>query len=143
MLKPDAVHRGLIGDVIARFEKKGYKLVALKVVVPSKDLAAQHYAEHHGRPFFPKLVNFLTSGAVIAMVWEGKGIVTYGRTMIGATNPLVSAPGTIRGDFAVDMGRNVIHGSDSVPSAQREIALWFSPDEIAEYEKCDGTWLYE
>ncbi len=114
MIKPDGVHRGLIAEILARFERKGYKLVGIKVLVPSKDLAKLHYAEHAERPFFPKLVDFLSSGAVVAMVWEGKGAVAYGRTMIGATNPAASAPGTIRGDLAVDMGRNIIHGSDSV-----------------------------
>lgn len=143
MIKPDGVHRGLIGQIVSRFEGKGYKLVGLKVLVPSKDLAAKHYAEHDGRPFFPKLVDFLSSGAVVAMVWEGKGVIQYGRSMIGATNPLSSQPGTIRGDFAIDVGRNVIHGSDGVESAQREIALWFNPSEVADYQKVDAGWVYE
>lgn len=114
MVKPDGVNRGMVGEVIARFERKGYKLVAAKVMVPSKDLASMHYAEHDGKPFFPKLVDFLSSGAVVALAFEGKGVISYGRTMIGATNPLASAPGTIRGDYGIDVGRNIIHGSDSV-----------------------------
>uniref|UniRef100_A0A383W1M7 Nucleoside diphosphate kinase n=1 Tax=Tetradesmus obliquus TaxID=3088 RepID=A0A383W1M7_TETOB len=114
MIKPDGVQRGLISDIIARFERKGYKLVGIKVLVPTQALAAKHYAEHDGKPFFPKLVNFLSSGPVVAMVWEGKSVVKYGRTMIGATNPLASSPGTIRGDYGIDTGRNIIHGSDSV-----------------------------
>lgn len=143
MIKPDGVHRGLVGDIIKRWEAKGYKLVGIKVLVPSADLAKQHYEEHDGKPFFPKLVNFLSSGAVVAMCWEGKEAVTFGRTMIGVTNPLRSAPGTVRGDFGIDVGRNIIHGSDSTESAQREIALWFSPEEIAEYTPVTKPWVYE
>ncbi|KAG1667625.1 hypothetical protein FOA52_001679 [Chlamydomonas sp. UWO 241] len=143
MIKPDGVQRGLIADIIQRFESKGYKLVGIKVVVPPKALAEAHYEEHAERPFFPKLVTFLSSGAVVAMVWEGKEAIKYGRTMIGATNPLASAPGTIRGDFAIDMGRNIIHGSDSVSAAQREIALWFKPEELASYEPATKAWIYE
>lgn len=115
----------------------------MQVLVPSKDIANVHYGEHEGKPFFPKLVGHITSGAVVAMVWEGKDIVKTGRAMIGATNPLASAPGTIRGDFAIDLGRNIVHGSDSVDSAQREIALWFSPDELAEYDPTVTPWIYE
>lgn len=143
MVKPDGVHRGLVGDIIKRFEQRGYKLVGIKVLVPSRDLAASHYAEHDGKPFFPKLVDFLSSGAVVAMVFEGKDVVKTGRAMIGATNPLASATGTIRGDFGIDMGRNIIHGSDSVDSAMREIALWFKADELADYEPVATPWLYE
>jgi nucleoside-diphosphate kinase len=144
MVKPDAVHRGLVGEVVKRFETKGYKLVGIKVLVPTKDLAAAHYAEHNGRPFFPKLVDFLSSGAVVAMVWEGKGVVAAGRAMIGATNPLTSAPGTLRGDLAIDVGRNIVHGSDGVDAAQREIALWFKPEELAaDYTTAQQAWIYE
>lgn len=143
MVKPDGVHRGLVGEIIKRFEQKGYKLVGIKVIVPSKETASQHYAEHNGKPFFPKLVNFLSSGPVVAMVWEGKEVIKYGRAMIGATNPLVSAPGTIRGDYGVDVGRNIIHGSDSVESAQKEIALWFQPQDLAEYTPVAQPWIYE
>ncbi|KAL4853430.1 ABC transporter G family member 7 [Chlorella vulgaris] len=140
MVKPDGVHRGLVGDVIKRFEQRGYKLVGIKVLVPSRELASKHYAEHDGKPFFPKLVDFLSSGAVVACVFEGKDVVKTGRTMIGATNPLASAPGTLRADFAVDMGRNIIHGSDSVESAMREIALWFNADELATYATATQAW---
>jgi len=143
MVKPDGVQRGMVAEIIKRFEAKGYKLVGIKVIVPSKDLAGRHYEEHKERPFFPKLVNFLSSGAVVAMVWEGTGVVKYGRTMIGATNPLASEPGTIRGDFGIDVGRNIIHGSDSVESAQREMALWFLPHELADYEFANKAWIYE
>lgn len=113
-VKPDGVNRALVGEIISRFEQKGYKLVGAKVLVPSRELASLHYAEHDGKPFFPKLVDFLSSGAVVALAFEGKGVVAYGRTMIGATNPLASSPGTIRGDYGIDVGRNIIHGSDSV-----------------------------
>ncbi|GFH15879.1 nucleoside diphosphate kinase, partial [Haematococcus lacustris] len=113
-IKPDGVHRGLMAEIMKRFEAKGYKLVGIKLVVPTADLAGAHYAEHNGKPFYPKLVNFLSSGPVLAMVWEGKEAIKYGRSMIGATNPLASSPGTIRGDFGVDVGRNIVHGSDSV-----------------------------
>lgn len=142
-LKPDAVQRGLVGEIISRFERKGFKLVALKLVTASKDLAENHYAEHKERPFFGGLVSFLTSGPVVAMIWEGKGVVASARTLIGATNPLTSTPGTIRGDLAVDVGRNVIHGSDSVESAQREIALWFQQDEQNEWTPSQNSWVYE
>ncbi|CAD7695463.1 unnamed protein product [Ostreobium quekettii] len=143
MIKPDGIHRGLIADIIKRFEAKGYKLVAIKVMVPSKDLASKHYEEHAQRPFYPGLVTFLSSGPVVAMVWEGKDVIKYGRKMIGATNPLASTPGTIRGDYGIDVGRNIIHGSDSVESAQREIALWFGAGELAEYDLAMGKWVYE
>jgi len=144
MVKPDGFTRGLCGDIIQRFEKKGYKLVAAKVLVPSEEIAKAHYAEHDGKPFFPKLVTFLTSGPVLALVFEGRGVIGYGRTMIGATNPLGSAPGTIRGDYGIDVGRNVIHGSDSPESAQREIALWFASADLARYERnAIDSWVYE
>ncbi|KAL9642993.1 hypothetical protein ABK040_010685 [Willaertia magna] len=143
MLKPDAVQRGLVGPIITRFETKGFKLVALKMLVPSEDLAKKHYAEHDGKPFFAGLVSFLTSGPVVAMVWEGKGVVKAARTLIGSTKPLESAPGTIRGDFAIDVGRNIIHGSDAVESAQREIALWFKEEELNEWAPNQNKWIYE
>lgn len=143
MIKPDGVNRGLVMDILKRFEQKGYKLVAVKVIVPSKELAQKHYAEHDGKPFFPKLVDFLSSGAVVATVWEGKEVVKFGRTMIGATSPLASAPGTIRGDYGIDVGRNIIHGSDGVESAQKEIALWFKPEELADYNVITKTAIYE
>lgn len=143
MVKPDGVQRALVGEIINHFERKGFKLVALKVLVPTKELAGMHYAEHEGKPFFPKLVDFLSSGAVVGMVWEGEGVISYGRTLIGATNPLASAPGTIRGDFGIAVGRNIVHGSDSPESAQREISLWFTSDELAEYQLSNRKWVYE
>nr|1LWX_A Chain A, NUCLEOSIDE DIPHOSPHATE KINASE [Dictyostelium discoideum]1LWX_B Chain B, NUCLEOSIDE DIPHOSPHATE KINASE [Dictyostelium discoideum]1LWX_C Chain C, NUCLEOSIDE DIPHOSPHATE KINASE [Dictyostelium discoideum] len=141
-VKPDGVARGLVGEIIARYEKKGFVLVGLKQLVPTKDLAESHYAEHKERPFFGGLVSFITSGPVVAMVFEGKGVVASARLMIGVTNPLASAPGSIRGDFGVDVGRAIIHGSDSVESANREIALWFKPEELLTEVKPNPN-LYE
>ncbi|KAG2486705.1 hypothetical protein HYH03_014634 [Edaphochlamys debaryana] len=142
MVKPDGVQRGLVGDIIKRYEQRGYTLKGLKLMNVDKSLAEKHYEEHQGKPFFPKLVDFITSGPVCAMVWEGKNIVAAGRTMIGATNPQASAPGTIRGDYGIDMGRNIIHGSDSVESARREIGLWF-PEGLAEWTPVAKPWIYE
>lgn len=141
-VKPDGVQRGHVGEIIARFEKKGFKPVGLKMMVPPMELLEQHYAEHKGKPFYPSLTGFMHSSAVVAMVWEGNNVVAIARKMMGATKPLESAPGTIRGDFGCDMGHNVIHGSDSVESAQREINLWF-PEGLVEYTKDDEKWVYE
>ncbi len=143
-LKPDAVQRGLAGDIISRFERKGFKLVGMKLMQVSKDLAEQHYGEHKGKPFFGGLVDFITSAPIVAMVWEGDNVVATGRKMMGATNPKDSEPGTIRGDFAVDMGRNIIHGSDSVESAKREIGLFFSDAELLpSWCRSTESWIYE
>ncbi len=143
-LKPDAVQRGLAGDIISRFERKGFKLVGMKLMQVSKSLAEEHYGEHKGKPFFGGLVDFITSAPIVAMVWEGDNVVTTGRKMMGATNPKDSEPGTIRGDFAVDMGRNIIHGSDSVASAQREIGLFFNDTELLpSWCRSTESWIYE
>jgi nucleoside-diphosphate kinase len=142
-IKPDGVQRQLVGDIIRRFEAKGFTLVGLKLIQVSKDLAAEHYGEHKEKPFFPGLVEFITSGPVVAMVWEGKGVVAAARKMIGVTNPLNSEPGTIRGDYGVDVGRNIIHGSDAVETAQREIALWFQPSELMSWTPTLTRWIYE
>ncbi len=143
MIKPDGVQRGLVGDIIKRFETKGFTLVGLKFMQVSKELAEQHYDVHRERPFFPGLVAFITSSPVVAMVWEGEGVVAGARTLIGATNPLSAAPGTIRGDFGVTVGRNLIHGSDAVETAQREIALWFPEAELVNWSPSAQPWLYE
>ncbi|KAA8494127.1 Nucleoside diphosphate kinase [Porphyridium purpureum] len=142
-IKPDGVNRALIGDIISRFEKRGYKLVAMKLLKPSKELAETHYAALSSKPFFAGLVEFICSGPVCAMVWEGTDVVKTGRTMIGATKPTESAPGTIRGDYGIDVGRNVIHGSDAVDTAEREIGIWFKPEELVEWEPTMSTWIYE
>jgi nucleoside-diphosphate kinase len=142
MIKPDGVQRGLVGEIIKRFETKGYTLRGLKIVNVERAHAETHYADLSSKPFFPALVDYIISGPVVAMVWEGKGVVLTGRKLIGATNPLNSEPGTIRGDFAIDMGRNIIHGSDAVESAKHEIALWF-PEGLAENVPALKAWIYE
>lgn len=128
MVKPDGVKRGLIGEIITRFEHKGYTLNRLEMLIPSVEVAESHYTEHKDKPFFGELVAFLTSGPVVAMEWEGENIVAVSRLMIGKTNPLDAQPGTIRGDLASTMSQNVIHGSDSVESAERELSLWFATE---------------
>lgn len=142
MVKPDGVQRGVIGDVVRRFEQKGFKLVAAKLMQISEELANEHYGEHKERPFFGELVEFITSGPVFAMVWEGEDVINISRTMIGATKPEEATPGSIRGDYAVTVGKNIIHGSDSVESAEREINLFFGEEEIVNYTKQDETWIY-
>ncbi|MBX2864517.1 MAG: nucleoside-diphosphate kinase [Leptolyngbyaceae cyanobacterium MAG.088] len=143
MIKPDGVQRGLIGDIVSRFETKGFNLVGMKFMAVSRELAEKHYAVHKERPFFASLVDFITSSPVVAMVWEGESVVSSARTLIGATNPITSAPGTIRGDYGVTIGRNIIHGSDAIETAQTEIALWFSDEELADWESCAKSWIYE
>ena len=143
MVKPDGVQRNLVGEIVARFERKGFKIVGLKMIQMDRDLAERHYGEHKGKPFFEGLVEYITSGPVVAMALQGKGVVAAVRGINGATNPANAAPGTIRGDFAVDVGRNVVHASDSVESAEREIGLYFSDNEILSYEFNTDSWLYE
>lgn len=142
-VKPDGVARGLIGEIIARFEKKGYKLVGLKLVHPTKEEAKKHYADLSSKPFFNGLTDYFSSGPVVAMVWEGKDVVKNGRKLLGATNPADSCPGSIRGDLCIDVGRNVIHGSDSPESAQHEIDLWFSEAELHDWKQAQASWIYE
>jgi nucleoside-diphosphate kinase len=142
MIKPDGVKRGLVGEIIKRFEQKGFTLRALKMVNVERSLAENHYADLSDKPFFAGLVDYIISGPVVAMVWEGNRVVATGRSIIGATRPWESQPGTIRGDFAIDVGRNIIHGSDAVKSAQREIAMWF-PDGVAENVSALKEWIYE
>ncbi|RYL93227.1 nucleoside-diphosphate kinase [Sporolactobacillus sp. Y61] len=133
MIKPDAVRRGLIGQIIARFEAKGFKMVAGKLMNISDELVRKHYKEHEGRPFYQDLITFMTSGPVFAMVWEGDNIIKLSRLMMGTTDPEEATPGSIRGDFATKVNRNVIHGSDSSESASREIHLFFSEKELVTY----------
>lgn len=142
-IKPDGVQRGLAGDIIRRFEVKGFTLVGLKLVQVSRELAEQHYDVHRGKPFFSGLVSFITSGPVVAMVWGGEGVVASARKIIGATNPLNAEPGTIRGDYGVSIGRNLIHGSDAVETAQREISLWFQEEELCSWQSSLTAWIYE
>jgi len=143
MLKPDAVQRGLVGTIIARFEAKGFKLVGLKLMQVDRALAEEHYAEHKGKSFFEPTVSYIMSSPVVAMVWEGKNVVALARELMGATNPANSNPGSIRGMYGMDISRNVIHGSDSHTSAEREIALYFKPEELCEYRKAGEEWLSE
>lgn len=142
-IKPDGVQRGLVGDIVKRFETKGFTLVGMKFMSVSKELAAKHYDVHKERPFFSGLVEFITSAPVVAMVWEGDGVVTAARKIIGATNPLTADLGTIRGDYGVSIGRNLIHGSDAIETAQTEIALWFTPEELVSWKPVASPWLYE
>ncbi|KTW28084.1 hypothetical protein T552_01945 [Pneumocystis carinii B80] len=139
----DGVQRGLIGLIISRFEKRGYKLVAVKFIKASRELLEEHYSDLRKKPFFDSLITYMSSGPICAMVWEGKQVVRIGRAILGETDPLASAPGTIRGDFAIDIGRNVCHGSDSVSSAKREIQLWFDEKELLTWENHNYSWIYE
>ena len=142
-IKPDGVQRGFISEIIGRFERKGFKLVALKQLIPSKELAQKHYGVHKDRPFFSDLVDFISSGPVVAMVWEGEGVISSARKMIGATKPLEAEPGTIRGDLAINIGRNIIHGSDGSDTASFEINLWFNNEEICDWDPSDSIWRIE
>ncbi len=143
-LKPDAVQRGLIGEIVSRFERKGFKLVGMKLTQVTRAMAEEHYGEHKEKPFFKGLVDFITSGPIVALAWEGDNVVETARKMMGATNPKDSAPGTIRGDFSIDLGRNIIHGSDSVASAERELKIFFSKDELLpSWNRSTEGWVYE
>ncbi len=140
MVKPDGVQRGLVGEVVSRFERKGLKLLGAKLMQVSNELAESHYAEHRERPFFNDLVSFITSSPVFAMVCEGENAISIARNMMGKTNPADAAPGTIRGDLGLTIGMNIVHGSDSPDSAAREIALWFN-ESLADYERAVDVWL--
>ncbi|MDP1552531.1 MAG: nucleoside-diphosphate kinase [Methanobacteriaceae archaeon] len=143
MMKPDAVQRRLMGKVLSKFEEKGLQIVAAKLMHISEDLAKEHYGEHNEKPFFNGLVEYITSSAVLAMVIQGDDCISLIRKMVGATNPKEADLGTIRGDFAIDTGRNIIHASDSPKSAEREIALFFDEAEIIEYDMPDTGLIYE
>lgn len=143
MIKPDAVQRKLIGNIVQRIEQKGLKLVGAKLMSVPQSLAETHYAEHKDKPFYHSLISFITSAPVFAMVVEGEDAVAVSRHIIGATNPSEATPGSIRGDLGLTVGRNVVHGSDLVESAQREIELWFDRGEISSYQSPDENWLYE
>ncbi|KAJ3513228.1 hypothetical protein NLJ89_g3062 [Agrocybe chaxingu] len=142
MIKPDGVQRGLVGKIIQRFEERGYKLIALKLVQSTPEHLEKHYADLKGKPFFPGLIKYMASGPVVAMVWQGLDAVKTGRVMLGATNPLASPVGSIRGDFCLAVGRNICHGSDSVESAEKEIALWF-PEGVVQYTGALESWIFE
>lgn len=137
------MQRGIVGNIISRFEQKGYKLVAMKTKQADTELLEKHYKDLVKKPFFPRLRDYMLSGPVVCMVWEGKEAVSTGRRMLGATNPLESAPGTIRGDYCLEVGRNICHGSDSVENSQREIELWFDESELLEWTSHSFDWIYE
>merc|ERR1712179_188711 len=143
MVKPDGVQRGLIGEIIKRFENRGFKLVAAKLMTASVDHLKNHYADLSSKPFFNGLVEYMATAPVFAMVWEGSEVVKIGRMMLGETMPKASLPGTIRGDFCIDIGRNICHGSDAVESAKKEIDLWFNEKELNNYTSCQDSWVYE
>ena len=143
LLKPDAVQRALVGEILDRFERRGLKLVAVKTTRVSRDLAETYYLEHKGKPFFAGLVKYITSAPSMAIVLEGDEAVAVVRKMMGKTNAAEAEPGTIRGDFGIKIGRNLIHGSDSVATAKREIGLFFTREELLVYARVDETWLYE
>jgi nucleoside-diphosphate kinase len=143
MFKPDAVQRGLMGPIMVRLEAKGFKPIAMKFMRIPRELAERHYAEHKGKSFFEPLLTYITSAPSLCMVWEGDNIISVMRNMMGATNPQDAVPGTIRGDFGQQTGRNLIHGSDSPESAKREIELFFNDYELQSYEKSVDGWLYE
>ena len=143
-IKPDGVQRGLVGEIVSRFEKRGLKLIGMKFMQVTAELAQTHYGEHKGKPFFDGLVGFITSGPVVAMVLEGKDAIAIARNTIGATNPSAAAPGTIRGDFAVEIGRNIVHGSDGPDSAKREIGIFFTDSElVGNWQRTMHCWVSE
>lgn len=143
ILKPDGVQRGLIGDVIGRLERRGLRLAAMKFMSVSQTLAEQHYAVHQGKPFYEPLVKYITSGPVVVMAWEGSKAIEAIRQAVGATNPTNAAPGTIRADLAIDIGRNLIHASDGPETAAFELGLWFKPEELVEWKRDDERWVFE
>jgi len=142
MVKPDGVQRGLVGKIIGRFEQKGLRLVGLRQLTPSLELAEAHYEVHNERPFYPGLIRFITSGPVVAMAWTGVDAISVARNIIGPTDGRKAAPGTIRGDYAMDIGHNIIHGSDAEETAEFELGLWF-PDGVEDWARLDETWVYE
>lgn len=143
LVKPDGVQRGLIGEIVGRFERRGLKLLGMKFMQITPELAAEHYGVHRERPFYASLVEYITSGPVVAMVWEGKDAILAVRNTMGATNPTNSAPGTIRGDLGVEIGRNLVHGSDSPENAAKEVALFFSANELVAWQRANDPWIRE
>lgn len=143
MLKPDAVQRGLVGEIINRFERRGLKIVAMKMVQVTSEFAHQHYAAHVGKGFFEGLIRYITSGPVVALVLEGTNAVEVARATMGATNPAKAAPGTIRADYSLEMGRNLVHGSDGAETAAFEMGLWFKPEELVAYSRSVDGWIFE
>ena len=143
LVKPDGVQRGLVGEVITRLERRGLRLVAAKFLQVSRELAETHYAIHKGKPFYDGLIDYITSSPVMAMVWEGNHAVGAVRQIMGATNPLEATPGSIRHDYALEIGRNITHASDSPENGEKEAALWFKPEEMVDWQRVDEVWIYE
>lgn len=143
LVKPDGVQRGLAGEIISRLERTGMQIIGMKVMQVSDELAGEHYAEHQGKPFYPGLVSFITSSPVVAIALEGPSVISTTRKLMGVTNPADAAPGTIRGDLGVDMGRNLIHGSANAEDAAREVPLWFAADELVSYDRATQPWIVE
>lgn len=143
IVKPDGVQRGLTGEILSRFERRGFRIVALKFTLPSRELAEQHYAVHQGKPFYDGLVSYITSSPVLVMVLEGTNAIQNARNTVGATRPHEAAPGSIRGDFGLEVGRNLVHASDSVENGAAEIALWFTPDELVTWGRNVDAWVFE
>jgi nucleoside-diphosphate kinase len=143
IVKPDAVQRGLCGEIIRRFENRGLRIAGMKFIHMSRDLAARHYAVHLGKPFYEGLINYITSAPVVVMVLEGTQAVTIARNTIGATKPVEAAAGTIRGDLGLEVGRNLVHGSDSPDNAKKEIELFFSPEELFDWARDTDRWIFE
>lgn len=143
LIKPDAVQRGLIGEITGRFERRGLRLAGMKFMQVSRELAAQHYAEHEGKPFYDGLIQYIQSGPIVAMVWEGPNAVALARQLMGKTKPIDAEVGTIRADFAVDVGRNLVHGSDKPETGVREVGLWFKPEELVNWKRDVDRWVFE
>jgi nucleoside-diphosphate kinase len=143
IIKPDGVQRGLVGPIVTRFEARGLKLAGMKFMSVSRELAEQHYAVHKGKPFYEGLITYITSSPVVVMVWEGPCAIEIVRKTMGVTKPVEAQPGTIRADFALVIGRNLVHGSDGPDTARAEIALWFAPGELVDWERADDRWIYE
>ena len=143
LLKPDAVQRGLIGALVGRLEQRGLRLAGMKFVLVPRDLAERHYAVHKGKPFYAGLIEYITSSPVVAMVWEGQRVIELVRRMVGSTNPIDADPGTIRADFAVEIGRNLIHASDSAATADYEIPIWFNESELVSWSRDTDRWIRE
>ena len=143
IVKPDGVQRGLVGEVISRIERRGLRLIGMKFMQVSPELAAQHYAIHKGKPFYDGLISYITSSPVVVMVWEGPKAVETVRQLMGVTNPTAAAPGTIRADFAVEISRNLTHGSDGPESGAAEVALWFKPQELVSWQRDGERWVFE
>ena len=143
LAKPDAVQRGLVGEIISRFEQRGLKLVGMKLVQMEEELAGRHYAVHQGKPFYEGLIEFITSAPVVAMAWEGAGAIDAARSTMGVTDPVKAGPGTIRGDYGIEIGRNLVHGSDSAENAAKEVALFFEESELLDWERGADRWTRE